>query len=113
MARQYTLSLVGVGDASINTSAAELSIIIASSDDIHGVVSFSSLSSSFEEDVGSVDIEVLRSSGFVGDLIVNFTAEDRDAISPGDYSVSAASEWYTHTHTGNPLPGCHKVVTRL
>ncbi len=33
-------------------------------------------------------ISVLRTGGLVGDLRVNYTAEDREAFSPDDYSLS-------------------------
>ena len=33
-------------------------------------------------------VTVLRSGGLVGDIRVNYTAEDREAFSPNDYSLS-------------------------
>ena len=84
--------MVGAGDASINSSAATLTIIVAASDSPHGVVSFSSVSYSVSEDVGTASVTVQRTGGLVGDILVNFTAEDREAFSPSDYTLSDTCE---------------------
>ena len=65
-------------------------VIVAASDDPHGVVQFATpLVKSLPEDSGTVDVMLLRSGGLVGTLLVNFTAEDRDAFSPNDYTLSS------------------------
>lgn len=82
------MSIVAAGDASINTSASELNIIIPASDNVHGEIGFSPTTTSVSEDVGSIDITVSRSGGLEGDLLVNYTVNDDSASSPSDYQVN-------------------------
>ena len=94
VAKLYEFALVAAGEASINTSAADVQIIIPASDNVHGVISFSSLSTSVSEDVGNLDITVSRGGGLVGDLLVNFTVEDRTAIAPNDYQINNSCKYF-------------------
>ena len=71
-----------------------VSVIVAASDDPHGVVQFAPpLVKSLPEDSGVVNVMLQRSGGLVGTLLVNFTAEDRDAFSPSDYTISSDCQW--------------------
>lgn len=93
VARQYTLQLVSAGEASINATSSQLTVIMASSDNPHGIVNFlPPLMRTVSEDIGSVAIVVLRSGGLVGELVVNITVHDNGALMPSDYLISNYSE---------------------
>uniref|UniRef100_A0A1X7VF86 Staphylococcus aureus surface protein A n=3 Tax=Amphimedon queenslandica TaxID=400682 RepID=A0A1X7VF86_AMPQE len=89
VAKIFTLSLVAAGDADINSSSSDINIIIPSSDNVHGSIGFSPLTVSTSESVDSIDITVLRSGGLEGDLLINFTVSDIQAVSPDDYQINA------------------------
>ena len=93
IARQYTLRLVSAGEATINTSISQLTVIMASSDNPHGIVNFlPPLTRTVSEDTASATVTILRSGGTVGDLAVNITVHDSGATMPSDYKVSNNSE---------------------
>lgn len=99
MARQYTLRIVSAGEATIDGSNSQLTVIIASSDNPHGIVSFMPpLTTTTTEDIGTLSVVVSRTAGLVGDLIVNFTIQNNGAVMPNDYTITNNSEfaytWY-------------------
>ena len=81
---------MAAGDANINSSSSDISIIIPSSDNVHGSIGFSPSTISTSESVDSIDITVLRSGGLEGDLLINFTVSDNQAVSPDDYQINAS-----------------------
>lgn len=82
-------------------------MIVPASDDAHGSVGFSSVSSEVDEGDGMISVTVLRSNGLVGDIRVNYTTENREAFSPSDYVVSTNSTcvhvYEGHSPNGVPL----------
>lgn len=93
VARQYTLRLVSAGEATINTSNSQLTVIMASSDNPHGIVNFlPPLMRTVSEDAVSATITILRSGGTVGELVVNITVHDSGAVMPNDYTIPNNSE---------------------
>ncbi len=46
------------------------------------------MSSSVSEDVGVVMVTIDRNGGLVGDIRVNYSADDREAFESSDYTLS-------------------------
>ena len=93
MARQYTFQLVSAGEATIDATRSQLTVVVAASDSPHGIVNFlPPLSRTVSEDAGSMAITVLRSNGLVGELAVNISVLLSSAETPEDFTVSNNSK---------------------
>lgn len=88
VARQYTLQLVSAGEATIDAARSRLTVVMASSDNPHGIVSFlPPLMKSVSEDMTPVITTVIRSGGLVGELVVNISVLGDGASLGSDFMV--------------------------
>ena len=84
----YSFSLLGASDAVLDPSqsARQAQITVVASDDPYGIIEFQSASSlNVSEDVGFVNLTVLRNGGSIGDLLVNYSVSSNTATMDVDY----------------------------
>ena len=84
----YSFSLLGTSDTGLDLSqgARQAQITVVASDDPYGIIEFQSASSlNVSEDVGFVNLTVLRNGGSIGDLLVNYSVSSTTATKGVDY----------------------------
>ena len=84
----YSFSLLGASDTGLDLSqgARQAQITVVASDDPYGIIEFQSASSlNVSEDVGFVNLTVLRNGGSIGDLLVNYSVSSTTATKGVDY----------------------------
>ena len=84
----YSFSLLGASDTALDLSqsARQAQITVVASDDPYGIIEFQSASSlNVSEDVGFVNLTVLRNGGSIGDLLVNYSVSSTTATMGVDY----------------------------
>ena len=84
----YSFSLRGASDTVLNPSqsAQQAQITVVASDDPYGIIEFQSASSlNVSEDVGFVNLTVLRNGGSIGNLLVNYSVSSNTATKGDDY----------------------------
>ena len=94
----YTFSLLTASGTSIDPSvkARIASITVAASDDPFGIIQFQSpLIRNVSEDIGFVNLTVIRSGGSIGQLSVNYSVTSTTATQGMDYE-SLGSGTYSH-----------------
>ena len=85
----YSFSLLGkIGETALDAaqSARQAQITVVASDDPYGIIEFQSVSSlNVSEDVGFVNLTVVRNGGSIGDLSVNYSVSSTTATKGVDY----------------------------
>jgi len=84
----YSFSLLGASDTVLDPSqsARQAQITVVASDDPYGIIEFQSASSlNVSEDVGFVNLTVLRNGGSIGNLLVNYSVSSTTATKGVDY----------------------------
>lgn len=84
----YSFSLVAASETVLNPSqsARQAQITVVASDDPYGIIEFQSASSlNVSEDVGFVNLTVLRNGGSIGNLLVNYSVSSNTATKGVDY----------------------------
>lgn len=85
----YSFTLLGkIGETALDAaqSARQARITVVASDDPYGIVEFQSASSlNVSEDVGFVNLTVVRNGGSIGDLSVNYSVSSTTATKGVDY----------------------------
>lgn len=91
MARLFSLDIVSASLASIDVNSTHIDLIVAASDDPHGVIQFSVGALSVVEGEASVPVTVVRGDGLVGDVRVNFDLQLGSA-DQNDFNISSQCE---------------------
>ena len=84
----YSFSLLGASETVLDPSqsARQAQITVVASDDPYGIIQFQSASSvNVSEDVGFVNLTVVRNGGSIGYLSVNFSVSSTTATKGVDY----------------------------
>lgn len=85
----YSFTLLGkIGETALDAaqSARQARITVVASDDPYGIIEFQSASSlNVTEDVGFVNLTVVRNGGSIGDLSVNYSVSSTTATKGVDY----------------------------
>lgn len=84
----YSFSLLGASDTVLDPSqsARQAQITVVASDDPYGIIEFQSAPSlNVSEDVGFVNITVLRNGGSIDNLLVNYSVSSNTATKGVDY----------------------------
>ncbi len=91
VARLFSLDIVSASLASIDVNSTHIDLIVAASDDPHGVIQFSVGALSVVEGEASVPVTVVRGDGLVGDVRVNFDLQLGSA-DQNDFNISSQCE---------------------
>ena len=97
VARLFSLDIVSASLASIDVNSTHIDLIVAASDDPHGVIQFSVGALSVVEGEASVPVTVVRGDGLVGDVQVNFDLQLGSA-DQNDFSISSQCESMIFLH---------------
>ena len=91
----YSFSLLGASNTVLDPSqsARQGQITVVASDDPYGIIEFQSASSlNVSEDVGFVNLTVIRNGGSIGDLLVNYSISSNAATVGVDYESFGSGE---------------------
>lgn len=84
----YSFSLLGASETVLDPSpsARQAQITVVASDDPYGIIEFQSASSlNVSEDIGFVNLTVVRNGGSIGDLSLNYSVSSTTATKGVDY----------------------------
>ena len=84
----YNFALTGSAQTSLDPlqSARRAQITVVASDDPYGIIEFQSASMrNVSEDVGFVNLTVVRNGGSIGELSVNYSVSSTTATEGSDY----------------------------
>lgn len=84
----YNFALTGSAQTSLDPlqSARRAQITVVASDDPYGIIEFQSASMrNVSEDVGFVNLTVVRNGGSIGELSVNYSVSSTTATKGSDY----------------------------
>lgn len=84
----YSFSLLGASETVLDPSASarQAQITVVASDDPYGIIEFQSASSlNVSEDIGFVNLTVVRNGGSIGDLSLNYSVSSTTATKGVDY----------------------------
>lgn len=90
VARRFSLQLISANQARVNFNSSEVDVIVAASDNPHGVVEFAQSGFTETDEVdATIMIPLQRNMGLIGLLRVNFSVTPSTAVTPDDFVVSS------------------------
>ena len=91
VARLFTLAIISTTFASVDTNSSEVLVVVPASNNPHGLVQFDQVTSEVmvDEDVGTVDLDLVRTQGVIGTLRVNFSVLlSSNSANSNDFRIS-------------------------
>ena len=91
----FTLTTANVAALDPSESARKATVTVVASDDPYGIIEFQSASPlNVSEDVGFVNLTVVRDGGSIGDLSVNYSVSSATATKGVDYESFGSGRTY-------------------
>ena len=85
------MAIISTTFASVDTNSSEVLVVVPASNNPHGLVQFDQVTSEVmvDEDVGTVDLDLVRTQGVIGTLRVNFSVLlSSNSANSNDFRIS-------------------------